>query len=118
MGERVPMQLVDDEMSGLKATAPTPTAPVDDVEVKVSTPLLTALKATGLYVDAEFGYEFTLSRLTGGSAEIETDTVAIQDGGLDVISGSEQPRPGIDLQVESASRFRRRVRSVVGRCNV
>ena len=60
------------DMVGLKATAPTPVAPIEDVEVADASPLLTVSNATGLYVDADFEHEFRLSKVTGGN-EMEVE---------------------------------------------
>lgn len=58
-----------DDMVGLKATAPTPVAPIDNVDVADAAPLLTVSNATGLYVDADFEHEFWL--FDGNKIEIE-----------------------------------------------
>ena len=65
-------ELSIDGMAGLKATPPTPVAPIDNVEVADAAPLLTVSNATGLNVAAVFEHEFTLSKVTGGNeTEVE-----------------------------------------------
>lgn len=65
---RTPDRSVDD-MGGLKATAPTPVAPIENVEVADAAPLLTVSNATGLYVDGDFEHEFWL--FDGNEIEVE-----------------------------------------------
>ncbi|MCY4658377.1 MAG: hypothetical protein OXF93_01000 [Acidobacteria bacterium] len=58
--------------SELKAEPPAAVAPVDDVEIADTRPILVASQARGRFVDAVFGHEFALYRRVGGGlSEVE-----------------------------------------------
>lgn len=58
--------------SELKAEPPAPVAPVDDVEIADTLPVLVASQARGRFVDAVFAHEFAIYRRVGGGlAEVE-----------------------------------------------
>ena len=87
----------------LKASAPVPVEPIDNVSVPGETPLLTVRNAQGLFVaDARFRYQFEVYRVAGGSRRrVHANRV---DGG----DGSTSYRVGIRLGRGASYQWRAR----------
>lgn len=97
---------VDGDMIGLKATAPVPLAPKDDIEINVAaTAVLRALNATGCFVEENFDYEFTLGKQVGGR---ETEV----EGGAGV-QGDGSTTHAVQTRLDPASNYVWRVRAVL-----
>ena len=102
---------VDDEMIGLKATAPTPVEPKKNIEI-ITTLLQTLAASTsaGLFVEADFEYEFVLSRVTGGS---ETE----MERGLGTPRDANSTSYRVQTELDFGSTYTWRVRAVFDGAN-
>ena len=97
---------VDGDMIGLKATAPVPLGPKDDIEINGATAVLAASNATGCFVEANFDYEYTLSKRAGGQeTEVERGVGVPRDVGSTVYA--------VQTWLDPASNYVWRVRAVL-----
>ena len=110
LGGRTPDLNADDDETGLKATAPVPLEPIDDVEIVDTQPTLVASNADGLFVEAHFDYEFVILRPNGGN---ETEIERGLGTPRDTNSTSYSVQAGLGL----ASSYTWRVRSVFDGAN-
>ena len=66
----------------LKSTAPTPVEPIDNIEIDEVKPLLVASRASGEFVEQDFGYEFAVhSSESCGAVEFESGNGMPRDSG-------------------------------------
>lgn len=91
----------------LKTTAPTPAAPIDNVEINDPTPLLVAWNARGVFVESHFDHAFVLYRtINGTEKEIER--------GFGTPLGAEQMSYQVRTTLDRAETYTWRVRAAVG----